>query len=107
MLCTTAYFLFQISFSRVELNFCEILAAHFIWISMQRVVVIKLIDELVTFCREEWLQLLTLISASRWFVDSFLQGGVAIFSIEIVQLWYMITNWAYHMEISGVLIHIL
>ena len=74
---------------------------------MQRVVVIQFIDELVTIVREEWLQLLTLIGASRWFIDSFLQRGLAILSVEVVQLWYMITNWTYHMEISRVLIYIL
>ena len=74
---------------------------------MQGVVVIQLIDELVTIVGEEWLQLLTLIGTSRWFIDSFLQRGLTILSVEVMQLWYMITNWANHMEISRVLIYIL
>ena len=107
LLCSAAYFLLQIPFSGVELDLCEILAAHFVWISMQRIVVIHSIDELVTFWREERLHLLTLVGASRWFIDGFLQRGLSILSVEIVQLWYMITHWTYHMEIPRVLIHIL
>ena len=74
---------------------------------MQSVIVIQFTDKLVTICGEELCHLLTLIGASRWFIYSLLLSGLSIFSVEIVQLWYMITNWTYYMEISRVLIDVL